>query len=181
MHPLLDFPNPQILTPHCTQPGVEHLNHTTEPYNVQQCETTFLDLDYSRWLTHNFVDTHKVTALTSGDLEIDQSNIKSANDMQKTKLDTDNSHIIRNTRHYVIWTLDLQYSFLQALDKLGTSATPAKILQQMNVPGLTRENVASHLQKYRKRNAQECAWRCYIVRASEVTHPYLIRRVLQLK
>jgi two-component response regulator (ARR-B family) len=32
---------------------------------------------------------------------------------------------------------------------VSTEAVPKKILELMNVPGLTRENVASHLQKYR--------------------------------
>jgi SHAQKYF class myb-like DNA-binding protein len=41
--------------------------------------------------------------------------------------------------------------FLQALGKLGDEATPARILKEMGVPGLTRENVSSHLQKFRNK------------------------------
>lgn len=40
--------------------------------------------------------------------------------------------------------------FLDALNGLGiANATPKSILQQMEGRGLSRENVASHLQKYR--------------------------------
>ncbi len=40
--------------------------------------------------------------------------------------------------------------FEEALVKLGPEkAIPKNIMQEMNVEGLTRENVASHLQKYR--------------------------------
>ncbi|XP_020267739.1 two-component response regulator ORR21-like isoform X2 [Asparagus officinalis] len=51
----------------------------------------------------------------------------------------------------VAWKSDLHSKFIDAINKLGLDrAVPKKILDLMNVPGLTRENVASHLQKYRK-------------------------------
>ncbi|XP_023634260.1 putative two-component response regulator ARR21 [Capsella rubella] len=50
----------------------------------------------------------------------------------------------------IIWTDSLQNLFLQAIRHIGLDkAVPKKILAFMNVPYLTRENVASHLQKYR--------------------------------
>nr|AAC77865.1 putative two-component response regulator protein [Arabidopsis thaliana] len=48
------------------------------------------------------------------------------------------------------WTNPLQDLFLQAIQHIGyDKVVPKKILAIMNVPYLTRENVASHLQKYR--------------------------------
>ncbi|KAG9459506.1 hypothetical protein H6P81_004014 [Aristolochia fimbriata] len=50
----------------------------------------------------------------------------------------------------VVWSVDLHQQFVAAVNQLGIDkAVPKKILELMNVPGLTRENVASHLQKYR--------------------------------
>ncbi|GAV79977.1 Response_reg domain-containing protein/Myb_DNA-binding domain-containing protein [Cephalotus follicularis] len=60
----------------------------------------------------------------------------------------------------VVWSVDLHKKFVQAVNQLGLGnefftqkevllAVPKKILDLMNVEGLTRENVASHLQKYR--------------------------------
>ncbi|KAJ0043586.1 hypothetical protein Pint_17379 [Pistacia integerrima] len=50
----------------------------------------------------------------------------------------------------VVWTNSLHNRFLQAIKLISLEkAVPKKILECMNVPGLTRENVASHLQKYR--------------------------------
>ncbi|XVF09790.1 hypothetical protein REPUB_Repub07fG0126900 [Reevesia pubescens] len=50
----------------------------------------------------------------------------------------------------VVWTNSLHNQFLEALRHIGLEkAVPKKILEHMNVKGLTRENVASHLQKYR--------------------------------
>ncbi|KAG7545425.1 Homeobox-like domain superfamily [Arabidopsis suecica] len=50
----------------------------------------------------------------------------------------------------VLWTHELHNKFLAAVDHLGVEkAVPKKILDLMNVDKLTRENVASHLQKFR--------------------------------
>eukprot|EP00261_Vitis_vinifera_P040928 XP_019082171.1 PREDICTED: two-component response regulator ORR26-like isoform X1 [Vitis vinifera] len=64
----------------------------------------------------------------------------------------------------VVWSIDLHQKFVDVVTQIGydrfcidgvlmvihlTEARPKKILDLMNVPWLTRENVASHLQKYR--------------------------------
>ncbi|CAA6669718.1 unnamed protein product [Spirodela intermedia] len=55
-------------------------------------------------------------------------------------------------RMKVDWTPDLHRRFVQAVEQLGIDqAIPSKILELMRVEGLTRHNVASHLQKYRMR------------------------------
>ncbi|XP_050363388.1 two-component response regulator ARR12 [Argentina anserina] len=50
----------------------------------------------------------------------------------------------------VVWSVDLHRKFVAAVNKLGIDkAVPKKILDLMNEDKLTRENVASHLQKFR--------------------------------
>ncbi|KAL5717827.1 hypothetical protein ACHQM5_010789 [Ranunculus cassubicifolius] len=50
----------------------------------------------------------------------------------------------------VVWSIDLHQKFVSAVNQIGLDKVgPKKILDLMNVPWLTRENVASHLQKYR--------------------------------
>ncbi|KAJ0714895.1 putative response regulator and transcription factor RR-B-type family [Helianthus annuus] len=50
----------------------------------------------------------------------------------------------------VVWTVELHQQFVAAVNQLGIDkAVPKKILELMNVAGISRENVASHLQKYR--------------------------------
>ncbi|KAM5568075.1 hypothetical protein ABKV19_015902 [Rosa sericea] len=50
----------------------------------------------------------------------------------------------------VVWSVDLHQKFVKAVRQIGFDKVgPKKILDLMNVPWLTRENVASHLQKYR--------------------------------
>ncbi|XP_040992216.1 transcription factor PCL1-like [Juglans microcarpa x Juglans regia] len=53
-------------------------------------------------------------------------------------------------RARLVWTPQLHKRFVDVVAHLGIkSAVPKTIMQLMNVEGLTRENVASHLQKYR--------------------------------
>lgn len=50
----------------------------------------------------------------------------------------------------VVWSPELHAQFVTAVNQLGIDkAVPKRILDLMGVQGLTRENVASHLQKYR--------------------------------
>ncbi|XP_021731423.1 two-component response regulator ARR12-like [Chenopodium quinoa] len=50
----------------------------------------------------------------------------------------------------LFWSVELHQKFVDAVNQLGPDkAFPKKILDLMNVEGLTREKVASHLQKYR--------------------------------
>ncbi|KAG2607262.1 hypothetical protein PVAP13_4NG179900 [Panicum virgatum] len=53
-------------------------------------------------------------------------------------------------RQRVQWPGELHRKFVEAVNQIGMDrAVPKKILEVMNVDSLTRENVASHLQKYR--------------------------------
>ena len=53
-------------------------------------------------------------------------------------------------RPRLVWTPQLHKCFEAAVQQLGVDkAVPKNIMSLMKVDGLTRENVASHLQKYR--------------------------------
>ncbi|PIN26394.1 hypothetical protein CDL12_00853 [Handroanthus impetiginosus] len=75
----------------------------------------------------------------------------------KKRKDVDNKHddrvcgdpsSVKKAR--VVWTVDLHQKFVKAVNQIGFEKVgPKKILDLMGVPWLTRENVASHLQKYR--------------------------------
>ncbi|KAM0839830.1 hypothetical protein ACQ4PT_060064 [Festuca glaucescens] len=53
-------------------------------------------------------------------------------------------------RARLVWTPQLHKRFVDVVAHLGIKhAVPKSIMQLMNVEGLSRENVASHLQKYR--------------------------------
>ncbi|XP_010555001.1 PREDICTED: putative two-component response regulator-like APRR4, partial [Tarenaya hassleriana] len=73
--------------------------------------------------------------------------------------DSDHVHGRVSKKRRVIWSTDLHRQFLDAVNQLGVDkAVPKKILEIMNDESLRRENVASHLQKYRmylKRQEEE--------------------------
>ncbi|XP_008812974.2 two-component response regulator ORR21-like isoform X1 [Phoenix dactylifera] len=62
----------------------------------------------------------------------------------------DNEDPSASKKPRVVWSVELHQQFVSAVNQLGIDkAVPKRILELMNVPGLTRENVASHLQKFR--------------------------------
>ncbi|GJM92156.1 hypothetical protein PR202_ga08591 [Eleusine coracana subsp. coracana] len=83
--------------------------------------------------------------------------IRSESDTMRKRKDVDKDHAdqelsdgttVKKAR--VVWSVDLHQKFVNAVNQIGFDKVgPKKILDLMNVPGLTRENVASHLQKYR--------------------------------
>ncbi|KAH9766063.1 Two-component response regulator ARR2 [Citrus sinensis] len=86
---------------------------------------------------------------------------KRRKDEEEEMEERDDTSTLKKPR--VVWSVELHQQFVSAVNHLGidifrtyafalmytTEAVPKKILELMNVPGLTRENVASHLQKYR--------------------------------
>lgn len=67
---------------------------------------------------------------------------------EDVELDSDDPATSKKPR--VVWSVELHQQFVSAVNQLGLDkAVPKRILELMNVPGLTRENVASHLQKFR--------------------------------
>ncbi|KAK1388868.1 transcription activator GLK1-like [Heracleum sosnowskyi] len=66
----------------------------------------------------------------------------------------------------VDWTPELHRRFVQVVEQLGVDkAVPSRILELMGIDGLTRHNIASHLQKYRShrkhllaREAEAASW-----------------------
>ncbi|OQU78916.1 hypothetical protein SORBI_3008G071200 [Sorghum bicolor] len=64
--------------------------------------------------------------------------------------DEDSENTSAQKKQRVQWCGQLHQKFVEAVSQIGIDrAAPKKILAIMNVEGLTRENVASHLQKYR--------------------------------
>ena len=75
---------------------------------------------------------------------------KEADSALRTENSTDDPSNRALKRPRLVWTPQLHKRFVDVVAHLGIkNAVPKTIMQMMNVQGLTRENVASHLQKYR--------------------------------
>ncbi|MQL74177.1 hypothetical protein Taro_006515 [Colocasia esculenta] len=80
----------------------------------------------------------------------DISSAKKRKDVEKEHNEQDFNDTTSVKKARVVWSVDLHQKFVNAVNQIGFDKVgPKKILDLMNVPGLTRENVASHLQKYR--------------------------------
>lgn len=77
-----------------------------------------------------------------------QKKRRDSKDEDDGELDNEDPSTSKKPR--VVWSVELHQQFVSAVNQLGIDkAVPKRILELMNVPGLTRENVASHLQKFR--------------------------------
>ncbi|KAF8077118.1 hypothetical protein N665_1061s0019 [Sinapis alba] len=113
-------------------------------------------------------DSEKEEEGQTGELKVDEKG--ETGDMKREKKDSvkfqkkedettkhnNKSSVIKNlsgnksSRKKVDWTQELHKKFVQAVEQLGVDqAIPSRILELMKVDGLTRHNVASHLQKFR--------------------------------
>uniref|UniRef100_A0ACD6AHB8 Uncharacterized protein n=1 Tax=Avena sativa TaxID=4498 RepID=A0ACD6AHB8_AVESA len=69
-------------------------------------------------------------------------------DEESNVQDNDKTYPAKKPR--IVWTVQMHTKFVTVVNQLGIDkAVPKRILELMNVKDLTRENVASHLQKYR--------------------------------
>ncbi|KAK6935828.1 SANT/Myb domain [Dillenia turbinata] len=76
--------------------------------------------------------------------------VEEADSALRTENSTDDPSARTSKRPRLVWTPQLHKRFVDVVAHLGIkNAVPKTIMQLMNVEGLTRENVASHLQKYR--------------------------------
>ncbi|KAL7241161.1 hypothetical protein ACSBR2_006728 [Camellia fascicularis] len=103
----------------------------------------FEEIQMMRYGTDQSDDGHLFSGgdLTSG---------KKRKDVENKGDDKDFGDASSAKKARVVWTVDLHQKFVKAVNQIGFDKVgPKKILDLMNVPWLTRENVASHLQKYR--------------------------------
>nr|XP_027075878.1 two-component response regulator ORR21-like [Coffea arabica] len=71
-----------------------------------------------------------------------------------------------------VWTSELHAKFVDAINQLGEGRCfPSEILALMNVPGLTRMQVASHLQKCRRNSWRDpCDRKCRSSASEHTSH-----------
>ncbi|KAF9617202.1 hypothetical protein IFM89_035084 [Coptis chinensis] len=82
-----------------------------------------------------------------------QKDLKRKKMEDTTTINTENSDksLEPPKKSRMVWTPVLHEKFVEAINSLGLyKAVPKKILDMMNVRGVSRTNIASHLQKYRQ-------------------------------
>ncbi|KAK1289959.1 Two-component response regulator ARR11 [Acorus calamus] len=105
------------------------------------------DINDDIYMINGFDEGGERMSLNRGDLNCSRKR-KDVFNREHVDQDFSDSGALKKAR--VIWSVDLHQRFVNAVNQIGFDKVgPKKILDLMNVPGLTRENVASHLQKYR--------------------------------
>ncbi|CAJ1944790.1 unnamed protein product [Sphenostylis stenocarpa] len=83
-------------------------------------------------------------------IKVDQKRKERCEAEEGEEDDKENDEPSNQKKPRLVWDAELHSKFLSAIDQLGIDkAFPKKILDLMNIEGLSRENVASHLQKFR--------------------------------
>ncbi|XP_061986490.1 two-component response regulator ARR11-like isoform X1 [Populus nigra] len=132
-------------------------------HEVRDIET--LERVESFQMTRNGSDQYEDGHVLCGE---DLTSIKKRKHFESKHDEKDTGDSISTKKARVVWSVDLHQKFVKAVNQIGFDTTslpsfdgamtgsvclaevgPKKILDMMNVPWLTRENVASHLQKYR--------------------------------
>ncbi|XP_055832478.1 transcription factor PCL1-like [Solanum dulcamara] len=118
-------------------------NSNFKPFSYERTrEDTVTERDETD-LTREGSDPRKLRRVESGGTE-------EADSSQCNENLGDDSSAKTLKRPRLVWTPQLHKRFIEVVAHLGIKgAVPKTIMQLMNVEGLTRENVASHLQKYR--------------------------------
>ncbi|CAI9095477.1 OLC1v1031439C1 [Oldenlandia corymbosa var. corymbosa] len=95
--------------------------------------------------------SEQTTAPPGGSKDCASNGTSDANETNKAPTGNDTCGVKATKRKTKVdWTSELHKKFVQAVEQLGVDqAIPSRILELMKVEGLTRHNVASHLQKYR--------------------------------
>ncbi|KAL6983820.1 hypothetical protein U1Q18_017194 [Sarracenia purpurea var. burkii] len=99
-------------------------------------------------MRHGWDQSDDWQSLSGGDLNSGKKRKDFENQNGDKDFFGDPSSSVKKAR--VVWTVDLHQKFVKAVHQIGFDKVgPKKILDLMNEPWMTRENVASHLQKYR--------------------------------
>ncbi|GAB4860119.1 PHO85 cyclin-1 [Ancistrocladus abbreviatus] len=119
-------------TPELGQNGFESFS---EKDNFRAGDLIEIDEDRSESRKLRRVDSMEEEAVENSNSAVDDQSGGAARTLKRPRL---------------VWTPQLHKRFVDVVAHLGIkNAVPKTIMQLMNVEGLTRENVASHLQKYR--------------------------------
>ncbi|KAH7306876.1 hypothetical protein KP509_22G035500 [Ceratopteris richardii] len=122
------------------------------PVKVSSCESEAKDLKKAQ------IIQKESDRVTDGGSSSSRSLLKRREFLEESSLNEQS--LCTAKRQRVVWSVDLHRKFVCAINHL--EAVPKRILDLMNVPGLTRENVASHLQKYR----------LYLIKNQQRHHPW---------
>ncbi|MCO5556332.1 hypothetical protein L7F22_009880 [Adiantum nelumboides] len=157
--------------------GIKHgaCDYLLKPVRMEELKNIWQHVVRKKWRSSGQTTSHEVDkarqVVDEGELTSSANEgqdgtwrqSKKRKDMkeEEDEVDLENDDPSSTKKPRVVWSVELHQQFVNAVNQLGIDkAVPKRILEIMSVQGLTRENVASHLQKYR----------LYLKRISGVAH-----------
>ncbi|CAK8579644.1 unnamed protein product [Lathyrus sativus] len=103
-------------------------------------------------VARKFLNKNKKQEMNKGKMNVEGNNNTREDYITFEDIETDkDNHELRTEKTRLAWSPELHKKFVDAVTELGIDrAVPKKIQEIMNVDGLTRGHIASHLQKYRQ-------------------------------
>ncbi|KAJ8751652.1 hypothetical protein K2173_025811 [Erythroxylum novogranatense] len=147
--------------PKLVMKGITHgaCDYLLKPVRIEELKTIWQHVVRRRKIDTkdlNNVENRDKPSRESGEASLDPKLTKKRKDQNEDEDENhdedrhENEDPATQKKPRVVWSVDLHRKFVAAVNQLGIDkAVPKKILELMNVEKLTRENVASHLQKYR--------------------------------
>ncbi|PQM38794.1 two-component response regulator ARR11 [Prunus yedoensis var. nudiflora] len=145
--------------------GVQHgaCDYLLKPIRMKELRNIWQHVFRKKIHEIRDIESHEsiegIQLIRNGSDQYDEGYFFSAEDLtsSRKRKDVDNKYDDKDfsdcsstKKARVVWSVDLHQKFVKAVHQIGFDKVgPKKILDLMNVPWLTRENVASHLQKYR--------------------------------
>ncbi|KAB2609868.1 two-component response regulator ARR11 [Pyrus ussuriensis x Pyrus communis] len=145
--------------------GVQHgaCDYLLKPIRMKELRNIWQHVFRKKIHEIRDIESHEslegIQLIRSGSDQYDEGYFLNADDLtsSRKRKDVDNKYDDKDFADFsstkkarVVWSVDLHQKFVKAVHHIGFDKVgPKKILDLMNVPWLTRENVASHLQKYR--------------------------------
>nr|XP_029119479.1 two-component response regulator ORR21 isoform X2 [Elaeis guineensis] len=129
--------------------GIKHgaCDYLIKPVRIEELKNIWQHVIRKKWNENRDLE-HSVNDGTDGTWKSQKKKRDTKEDEDDGELDNEDPSASKKPR--VVWSVELHQQFVSAVNQLGIDkAVPKRILELMNVPGLTRENVASHLQKFR--------------------------------
>ncbi|XP_062191243.1 two-component response regulator ORR25-like [Phragmites australis] len=142
--------------------GIKHgaCNYLVKPVHIEQLRNLWMHVvrksktDPRNCINSGDDDAGQKSQSADAEGQKDGASHTRKNSRKKKKdgddAEEDKGNTSTQKRQRIRWSAQLHRKFVEVIDQIGVDrAIPKKIVEMMNVDGLSRENVASHLQKYR--------------------------------
>ncbi|XP_059635811.1 uncharacterized protein LOC132277994 [Cornus florida] len=135
-----------------TESVMKGVMHGARDYLVKPVRMEELKNIWQHVIRKTLLDPSKSNIMKEADqdsMQVKRQREKSVEKEDETNTQSDGESCAQKKQR-IAWTAELHQKFVAVVHRLGVDkAVPKRILELMNEPRLTRENVASHLQKYR--------------------------------